>query len=140
MLKQWQNIYLKYPTDITQLAAECLWNNKYILCKGKPLICPPHLKQAGIRYLNDLIIDERFASPNALTRKYGVQITFIDLLKIRQCLPEEWKEMTGVTPAWKPPEDSDIFITFREGISKTLEECSAKDFYAEFVSSLCFDF
>jgi hypothetical protein len=72
-----------------KILKECLWLNNRINVKGKPLYCNQSMRK-GILYISDIFTPEGHMT---LNRKFGTNMTFLDLLRIRLTLPHHWKEM-----------------------------------------------
>ena len=90
----WIRISVTDPQSEHDILSQTLWNNKYILIKGKPIFFL-EFYQKGINTINDLIDDERvFFTWNKLKEKYeldkGLYIKYAGLLKT---LPANWRKV-----------------------------------------------
>lgn len=73
---------------------ELLWHNDFIQI-SKRTVFWTRWKEAGIIQINDLLHDEqpRFMSHTELSEKYGITVTFLELLQIRSAIPCQWKRI-----------------------------------------------
>lgn len=113
--------------DEGEVQAEFLWDNRYILVQQKPISWTAW-RNAGILYVNDLIHEElpRFMSHSELQDKYGIDVSFLELLQLRSAMPILWKRKIvssankdlSVKPAIHTIEGKPIYITTKS--SKTI--------------------
>lgn len=97
ILKTWAKLHVIEPTEEADIQKEMLWNNSYINIQLKP-VCWPRWRDAGILRINDLIHDSqpRFLSHTELAQKFGIHISFLELLQMRSAIPCLWKrKLTG---------------------------------------------
>jgi hypothetical protein len=94
IIENWTTVKgnIKYITKDT-IKKECLWLNRDISVKNVPLYCTNSL-QHGIYYVSDILNDQNeFLSLIEINQKFGTNLTFLDLLRIRLTLPHKWKEI-----------------------------------------------
>lgn len=103
-----------------------LWDNKYILI-GRGHVACPTWKNAGIRYINDILHEHqpRFLSHTELTEEFGISVSFLNILQIRTALSRAWKRKI-LNPAVDETDGSPhIFSTDEQGgvkvVGKTLK-------------------
>jgi hypothetical protein len=76
-----------------QIKNECIWLNDKIKTKNVPLYCGTSLHR-GIKYISDLLTPEgNFLDHLEINRKFNTNWTFLDLLRIRMTIPNEWKKI-----------------------------------------------
>lgn len=92
ILMTWANLHIKEPKEELDLQKELLWDNSYIRIQQKPVTWP-RWKEVGILRIKDLIHETqpRFLSHTELTQKYGITVSFLELLQIRSAIPCPWK-------------------------------------------------
>lgn len=88
----WASLHIHEPTDDMEIIMELLWLNDYIKIRNQTVLWHRWM-DAGIIYVNDLLHPEetRFMSHEELSEKYGITITFLELLQIRSAIPCLWK-------------------------------------------------
>jgi exonuclease III len=90
----WRKVNNMARTDnIEQIKNECLWLNEKITAKNIPLYCGISL-QKGIKYITDLLSpDGSFLDHTEINRKFNTNWTFLDLLRVRMTIPNEWRKI-----------------------------------------------
>lgn len=117
ILSTWVSLHIKEPREEADIQKEMIWDNNFILIKQKPFAW----RNAGIIRINDLLHEHRqhFLSHTELQQKYGVNITFLELLQLRSAIPCSWKrKLTSVAqqelvdrPAFYTEEGKPVSVT-----------------------------
>jgi hypothetical protein len=102
---------------------ECLWLNKHISANKTPIYIPLAIRN-NILYVKDLLDDHNeFLSITDLNRKFTVNLTFLDVLKMRLTIPRLWRNiLKGDAPETK----TDMLLYKKLRRYKTLK---SKDIY-----------
>lgn len=107
VLTAWAKIHLKEPTTEADIKHELLWDNNFIRINKHP-VSWTRWKDAGILHVNDLLHENemRFLSHTELGDKFGVTVSFLELLQVRSAMPCLWKrKMVDLSPtevSYKP--------------------------------------
>lgn len=128
----WAKLHIKEPVEESQVLKESLWHNDFIQIQQQTVIWH-RWRDAGIMHINDLLPDSapRFSSHTELTEKYGVSISFLDLLQIRSAIPCSWRRMiTGCIRQEIIPKPT---ITTTEGNTLNVLGKSSKSLYYSLV-------
>jgi hypothetical protein len=90
----WEKVTSNVESDGKEkILKECLWLNNRISVKGIPMYCNHSMKR-GILYISDIFTpDGNMLDHLTINRKFGTNMTFLDLLRIRLTLPHRWKEI-----------------------------------------------
>lgn len=88
----WSKIRRKTPLNAQETAHETLWFNPKIKIKGKKLY-NEEWYEAGIVHVKDIVRNNTFKSHETIREQFNVRCSFIDMLRIRQALPREWKDI-----------------------------------------------
>lgn len=124
----WAKLHISQPNTETQIQAELLWHNKFILI-GRKTFSWRDWREAGIQLINDLLHDTepRFLSHEELGHKFGITTSFIDILQIRSAIPTPWKRKLtspSVQDFASPPSFHN-----HEGVSTNVLKQSSKQLY-----------
>jgi hypothetical protein len=93
IIDNWTKIKNKLLTTKEQIKNECIWLNNLISSKGKPLYSTSCLRN-NMHYIKDLYTkDGIFKSLEQLKTDYNQNLNFLDILRIRQCIPLKWKQI-----------------------------------------------
>lgn len=105
-----------------------LWDNKFITIQQKP-ISWPQWQESGILFVNDLLhlTLPRFLSHEELSHKFGIRVSFLELLQIRSAIPCSWKRKI-VPQAHQDPTIKPHFYSSK-GILTTIIGKSSKFIY-----------
>lgn len=92
LLATWAHLHIREPMDDVEVLKEMLWHNEYIQIQQRTVLWT-HWREAGIVHINDLLHEEhpRFSSHTELAEKYGITVSFLELLQIRSAIPLQWK-------------------------------------------------
>lgn len=127
----WTQLHIHEPTTEEDVCKEMLWDNSYILI-NKRTISWPTWKDKGIIVINDLLHDvgPRFLSHTELADKYGLQVSFLEILQIRTAIPCGWKQkilnpaVQGLTIKIKIYTKNGQILELSESSSKDLRKSS----------------
>ena len=94
IILNWRKVSNRARTDnIEQIKNECLWLNEEIQAKNIPLYYGTSLRK-GIKFISDLLKpDGSFMDHTEINRKFDMNWTFLDLLKVRLTIPNRWKNI-----------------------------------------------
>lgn len=94
LLKSWSVLHQFNPTSEQAIQEESLWYNS-ALTIDKEQICWRVWLNAGITLVNDILHSDlpRFLSHEELSAKYGIKVSFLQVLQIRSSLPFTWRRM-----------------------------------------------
>lgn len=92
ILQTWATYHIKEPVEEADIQREMLWDNKFIQIQQRPVTWT-RWRDAGILYVNHLLHENQptFLSHTDLGQKYGINISFLEVLQIRAALPCRWK-------------------------------------------------
>jgi exonuclease III len=86
------NDQTSYLTEET-IKNECLWLNKNIEVKNTALFCENAAKN-NVLLVSDVLDDRnQFISHDELNRQKQARLTFLDMLRIRLTIPQQWKQI-----------------------------------------------
>lgn len=123
----WGQVYNSEPTNTKDIYNEILWNNQYILVKGETLFWK-NWKEKGILKIRHLFNAKGDPLSHAeLTAKYKVKCDFLSLLKIRQCIPRNWKKELQNNKAIS--EDAEEIILKIDNKKLNIMSLKCRDFY-----------
>jgi hypothetical protein len=93
IIDNWTKIKSKVLTTKNQIGNECIWLNNLITANDKPLYSAISLRN-NLHYIKDLYTTEgNFKSLDQLNNDFNLNLNFLDILRIRQCIPHKWKEI-----------------------------------------------
>lgn len=132
VLATWARFHIHPPSSEEDVQKEQIWENDFVLIGKKPFTWNVW-KEAGIRYINDFLHEShaRFLSQVELQEKFGIAISFLQLLQIRTALPCSWKRKI-VGPA-KQNMSSSPFIYSVEGEGIDILKQSTKSIYSSLI-------
>jgi len=82
--------YDKNPISKAEIMHQNIWYNSNIKV-GKQLLFNKKLYNKGLKYIKDIVIDNRFLTVLELNEKYNVTICFLEYGGIINALPSSWK-------------------------------------------------
>ena len=83
---------ISYVTKDT-IRQEAIWLNQLITVKDKPLYCEQSIRK-NIYYISDILADDnKLMNYTEINRKYGINYTFLDILRLRLTIPHEWRQI-----------------------------------------------
>lgn len=127
----WNKFHCFQPTDEQGVRDEILWHNRWITSGGSPLLFPG-CQRAGIRTISDICHENeaRTLSHQELNTKYGIRISFLDMMRIRQSIPLHWRQK--ISQNWTPPLPGNPVIKVRFAPTETRDilSLSAKAAYS----------
>ena len=86
----WLSLNNFEPKTKTEILQEQIWLNQHITVDSKSILWI----SKGILNVNDLLDSEgNFLSLNDFNIKYNLQCSFIDHLRIKQALPQSWRNI-----------------------------------------------
>ena len=117
------------PHSIHEVLEESLWSNPSITMNGKCLYWESWISK-GIQKVGHLLDKHcNFISHTKLSESYGIKCNFIDILKLRQYLPFDWKQMinNASDTVVNKCDNNLIIILNKKRISIAKTKC--KDYY-----------
>jgi hypothetical protein len=94
IILNWNEIN-EYPKVLTKesINNECIWLNSRITVKNQPLY-NQNAMENKLWYMSDVLKNEdNFYSHTEINTKFKSKCTFLDILKIRLTMPQEWKKI-----------------------------------------------
>lgn len=87
----WATLHNGVPKDEKQIQQEIIWDNDHIKLGRRATW--KTWKGTGILCINDLLHEHLppFLSLTELGNKYGIDVSFLDVLQIRSAIPALWK-------------------------------------------------
>ena len=74
-----------------EILSEFLWCNKWITIEGKPFLWKAWYK-SGIKFVCDIVNEGGdFLDANEINEKYGMKVSFLEILQLRKSLPFIWR-------------------------------------------------
>lgn len=94
ILRSWFELQATNPTTESEVQEQPLWLNERITM-GKKTICWRPWLNAGIIRVNNLLHQNysRFMSHEELSVTYNINVSFLQMLQIRSCLPFTWRRL-----------------------------------------------
>lgn len=94
ILGSWYEFQANTPTTEADVQEQSLWLNNNVTMAKKTLCWRPWLC-AGIVKVNDLLHPDlpRFMSHEELALRYNINVSFLQVLQIRSCLPFSWRHL-----------------------------------------------
>ena len=90
--KIWCKLNYKEPESITEIIKQSLWDND-IICINKKTVRYNKWKQAGIKYIIDIIDNNgKIASSKYLKNKFGINIKHLEYQSLIHSLRKHWKK------------------------------------------------
>lgn len=127
----WNKFHCFPPTDEQGIRNEILWHNRMITSGGSSLTFP-RLQRAGIKTVAHICheTEPRTLSHLELRDKFGVEISFLHMMTIRQSLPLHWRQSISTNGALPTPTTSDIEVKFGPNEIRDIHSLSAKAAYS----------
>ncbi len=127
----WMKYFKTYPSSISDILEESLWLNKNITFKHKPFKWENWIKK-GITKIGHLLDPKnQFLDHSALSAKYDMNCTFLDILSLRQCIPNAWKQVISQNSLNVM---SDSLMVSIENRKKPIEKIKCSHFYWHIVN------
>jgi hypothetical protein len=93
IIDNWTKIKSNVLTTKYQIENECIWLNKLITANGKSLYSTISLKNKFLYIKNLYTTEGNFKTLEQLNLEFDLKFNFLDVLRIRQCIPHEWKQI-----------------------------------------------
>lgn len=90
----WAKFHTAEPSTTQQVCNEVIWNNDFLELEGR-FQASHNWKQARITYVKDLLhsSEPRFLTYEEANLKYGMKVTFLEVLQFRAIIPGKWKRL-----------------------------------------------
>lgn len=128
ILSTWAKLHNTVPKDESQIQHELIWDNDHIRVSSSTVRWSTW-KDAGILCINDLLHSTlpRFLSHAELGDKFGIAVSFLDILQIRSAIPPLWKRklVNAADPNIQPKPTIDTI----DGDSISIAGMSTKSLY-----------
>ena len=141
ILHSWSEVKETKKPTLEQIKHEIIWNNRYITIQNAPIYWKKW-HEKGIRYVCDLLNDNgTFMTPDEVQMNYNINISFFDMLQIRQSIPHEWRQIIYATPSiskkcqFYPHNSTELFVFLNKKYI-ALEKISTKDVYQFYIRKL----
>ena len=126
------NIYMKYfkkeSNNIHEILDQSLWYNENLKI-NKDYIYLRNWESAGINTIRDLLSDYgTFFNISELNKKYDLNINFLQLLQVQNCIPKAWKQQINNAKLPLPKSKTEIIIHIGDN-NKPMSILKCKDFY-----------
>ena len=130
ILQYWFELYSVQPKTVSDIKAECLWFNKFILIDKQPF----YYKKAhdnGLCYISDLFDGNgRFLELDVLNRTFQINLDILTYNSLKSAIPTDWrKAIKNSTDTVVKPKNQ-IYIN---GFLKDIKVLESRDVYSEFV-------
>ena len=126
----WLSLNNFEPKTKTEILQEQIWLNQHITVDSKSILWKLWISK-GVLNVNDLLDSEgNFLSLNDFNIKHNLQCSFIDHLRIRQALPQSWRNIIYTQKIKKVIENMTCNITFMDGKTKNFTYCKSNEIYS----------
>ena len=130
IINNWSKIRSINFENATSVSSQMLWYNKHITINRKPFFWKKWYNK-GIILIKDILNKEgNFANEIEMKDKYGINISFLELLQIRQAMPHDWKLLLLDNPC---TEDPQLYLTLYKTFSKSLNEIKTVHCYWAYI-------
>ena len=130
ILRTWQMLNNIEPTHVMDILNEVLWHNRFITIEQKPMFIQK-LYDKGILFVNDLLAEDgQFMDIEQFCTTYDINISFIELLQLKQALPYRWRQAllnNIIRPASKPTVEGKMITIGTKQFD--LKKLSSKEIY-----------
>lgn len=135
IMSTWNKLHSTELKKEEEVQEQAIWSNRHILVQREPVRWQ-RWKNVGICHINDLIHDAlpRFLSHTELGEKFGIAISFLELLQIRTAIPCRWKRLIQ-SPAKNELQISPSILT-QQGDRTAIVGTSTKKIYYTLVRFL----
>lgn len=130
----WSELQCIENVNKESILNQVIWNNRYITIDKKTFMWK-NWSQHGILYIKDLLHTETnlFYSHDELQDKYHIEVTFLNALQIRHCIPLEWRSVIKSVNTCTCLEDQNKVICVLNGNKMPMSSLSCKLLYGFFV-------
>ena len=127
----WSEINTIHTPSAIVIKNQVIWNNRYLTIQKQPYFWSSWMEH-NILTINDLLDDKGvFLGHEDLSRKFGINCNFLQILQIRQSIPLEWR--TTLSDATLINTEKCIALadisTVIAGKIKSLVTCKTREIY-----------